>query len=154
MKWYVNSSHTTHPDMRGHTGGSFTMGVGTIYARSTKQKLNTKSSTETELVGADDCLPQILWTNNFIKAQGYEIKNTVLYQDNRSTMLLEKNGMLSSSKRTKHINVRYYFIKDQIDKKNISIEYCPTEEMIADFFTKPLQGNLFVKFRAKIMGLE
>ena len=61
-------------------------------------------------------------------------------------MLLEKNGIMSSSKRTKHINVRYYFIKDRIDKGEINVIYCPTEMMIADYFTKPLQGLLFIRF--------
>ena len=69
-------------------------------------------------------------------------------------MLLEQNGILPSSKRTKHINVRYYFIKDCIDKNEIHVIYCPTELMIADYFTKPLQGSKFIKFRNIIMGSE
>ena len=69
-------------------------------------------------------------------------------------MLLEQNGILSSSKRTKHINVQYYFIKDCIDKKEIHVIYCPTDLMIADYFTKTLQGTKFVQFRDIIMGAE
>ena len=66
-------------------------------------------------------------------------------------MLLENNGVLSSSKQKKHINVRYYFIKDRIDKEEINVIYCPTDKMIADYFTKPLQGSLFMRFRDAIM---
>jgi hypothetical protein len=121
---------------------------------STRQKLNTRSSTETELVAADDLMPQIMWTNYFLNAQGYGLHQTILYQDNRSAILLENNGKMSSSKRTKHVNIRYYFIKDRINKKELSVEYCPTGEMTADFFTKPLQGKLFFKFRKDIMNCK
>ena len=120
---------------------------------SSKQKLNTCSSTETELVAADDFMPQILWTNNFLNAQGYQTNDTVLFQDNQSAILLEKNGTWSSSKRTKHINCWYYFITDRINAGKLSVVYCPTGEMVGDFFTKPLQGQLFEYFRHIIMNL-
>jgi hypothetical protein len=140
--------------MKGHTGGTFSMGKGSIYSTSGAQKLVTRSSTECELVGAHDILPQILWTANFLKAQGHEISESILYQDNLSAMFLEKNGRASSSKRTRHMNLRYFFIKDQIDNKDLVIEHCPTGEMLADFFTKPLQGQLFFKFRDAIMNID
>ena len=120
---------------------------------STKQKLNTKSSTEAELVAADDCMPQLAWTRHFLEAQGYNIDKCVLHQDNKSAMLLEKNGRASSGKRTRHVNIRYFFIKDRVDSGEVSIEHCPTEEMAADYFTKPLQGSQFRKFRKLIMNL-
>jgi hypothetical protein len=72
---------------------------------STKQKLNTCSSTETEIVGPDESILEICWTWYFMKAQGYGFKDNVLFQDNNSSILLEKNGKASSSKRTKHINI-------------------------------------------------
>ena len=119
---------------------------------SRKQKLNTKSSSVAELVGADDMSTMILWTKLFMEAQGYEITKNILYQDNKSTILLENNGKRSSGKRTRALNIRYFFLTDQIAKGNLSIEYCPTTEMIADYMTKPLQGKLFEKFRKLIMG--
>ena len=70
-----------------------------------------------------------------------------------SAMLLEKNGKKSSTKNTKHINVRYYFIKDWVDTGDVVIEHCPTEKMLRDHFTKPLQGALFKKSRAEIMNI-
>eukprot|EP00957_Ditylum_brightwellii_P020350 1535681-Ditylum_brightwellii.AAC.1 len=72
---------------------------------SMKQRLNTKSSTETELIGVDDAMAHVLWTTYFIEAQGYKMKSAKVYQDNLSAMLLEKNGKWASGKRTKHINV-------------------------------------------------
>jgi hypothetical protein len=76
----------------------------------------------------------------------------VVYQDNKSAILLEKNGKRSSSKRTRAINIRYFFVTDQVEKKTLRVEYCPTGEMVSDFMTKPLQGLLFDKFKKKIMG--
>ena len=119
-----------------------------------RRSCNTRSSTETELVAADDFMPIILWTNYFLEAQGYGHQDTILYQDNQSAILLEKNGRKSSSKRTKHLNCRFYFITDRINIGDLSVEHCPTEEMVGDFFTKPLQGKLFYKFRALIMNLK
>jgi hypothetical protein len=99
-------------------------------------------------------LPQILWTRYFLEAQGYGVEESVIYQDNQSAILLAKNGPGSSSKRTRHINIRYFFVADQIASKEVRIEYCPTGEMIADFFTKPLQGTFFRKFRDFIMNSD
>ena len=118
-----------------------------------KQKLNTRSSTESELVAVDDLMPAICWTRYFMKAQGYKINENIVYQDNRSAILLETNGKASSSKRTKHINIRYYFITDRINAKEISIKWCPTGDLVSDFLTKPTQGALFRKFRDVIMGV-
>ncbi len=153
MKWYIDASYAVHKDMKGHTGGGMTMGKGSVYNRSTKQKINTKSSTETEVVGVDDILPQVLWTNYFMKAQGWNSYKTIVYQDNKSTILLENNGKLSSSNRKKHINVRYFFVKDCIERKELRIEFCGTDDMWADFYMKPLQGSKFETFRNKILNL-
>jgi hypothetical protein len=82
--------------MRSQTGGTMSLGKGSVYSGSLRQKLNTRSSTEAELVGVDDMMSMILWTQLFLQAQGYEVK-TNLYQDNQSAMLLERNGKRSSS---------------------------------------------------------
>ena len=120
---------------------------------STKQKLNTRSSTECEVVGADDFMPAICWTQYFMKAQGYGVNDNILFQDNKSSILLETNGKASSGKRTKHINIRYFFITDRVKQGEVSVVWCPTGDMIGDFATKPLQGALFKKFRDQIMGV-
>jgi hypothetical protein len=152
IKWYVDCAFAVHPDFKSHTGGNMTYGQGTPMSMSRKQKLNTRSSTEAELVGPDDLSTLILWTRLFMEAQGYEIEKNILYQDNKSTILLEENGKKSSSKRTRALNIRYFFLTDQIQKGNLIVEYCPTTEMVADYFSKPLQGKLFQKFRKSIMG--
>ena len=73
IKWWVDASFAVHPDMKSHTGGLMTMGKGAVYGTSTRQKINTKSSTEGELVPVNDVLPQILWTCHFLEAQGDKI---------------------------------------------------------------------------------
>ena len=105
LKWWVDASIAVHPNMQGHSGGGLSLGRGFPIVTSTKQKLNTCSSTETELVGVDDFMPSILWTRMFMEAQGYNVVDNVLAQDNKSSMLLEKNGKALSSKHTKHINI-------------------------------------------------
>ena len=87
-----------------------------------------------------------------MEAQGYKITNNILFQDNQSAIKLEENGKRSSTGNTRHLNIRYFFVKDIIDKKQVRVLWCPTGLMLADFFTKPLQGKLFNFFRDIIMG--
>jgi hypothetical protein len=153
LKWWVDASFAVHPNMRGHSGGGLSLGQGFPIVSSTKQTLNTRSSTKTEIVGADDFMPAICWTRYFTKAQGCGVKDNVLFQDNKSSILLENNGKASSRKRTKHINIRYFFITNRVGKEEVSVVWCPTGDMIGDYATKPLQGALFRKFRDHIMGV-
>ena len=120
--------------------------------KSTKHKLNTRSSMESEIVAVDDLIPQILWAQLFMKAQGIKVRDNFLYQDNKSAILLETNEQVSSSKYTKHINIWYYYVADRVAKGDLRIVWCPTEKMIADFLTKPLQGKAFAEFRNLLMG--
>jgi hypothetical protein len=88
-----------------------------------------------------------------MEAQGYQVQDNVLFQDNKSTILLEKNGKALSSKHMKHVNIWYFFITNRIKKGDISLVWCPTGDMIRDYMTKSLQGALFQKFRDQIMGV-
>ena len=127
-------------------------GHGVFACKSSKQKLNTKSSTEAELVGASDYLPNTIWTKHFLEGQGYKLESNIFSQDNQSAIKLEKNGRASAGQKSRHIHIRYFFVKDRVKIENIDIVHCPTEEMLADFFTKPLQGQLFEKFKRVLMG--
>ena len=98
-------------------------------------------------------MPQILWTQYFLDEQGYSVEHS-LHQDNTSAQRLEINGKMSSGKRTKHMNVRYFFIADRVGAGDFVIDDCHTDEMVGDFFTKPLQGSKYKYFRALIMGFE
>lgn len=154
IKWYVDAAFAVHPDFKSHTGGLMTFGTGAVQSISRKQKLNTKSSTEAELVGADDVSTLMLWTKLFMEAQGYDIDKNILFQDIKSTIFLEENGKQSSSKHTRALNIRYFFLTDQVEKGNLMINYCPTGQMIADYQSKPLQGVMFKQFRNDIMGID
>ena len=74
----------------------------------------------------------LLWCRYFLEAQGFSIDSNTLFQDNKSTMLLEKNGRLSSGKRTKHIKNRYFLIADKVENQEMEVEHCPTEMMWAE----------------------
>jgi hypothetical protein len=90
----------------------------------------------------------IIWISYFVKCQGYDIDEYVVYQDNMSALLLEKNGRVSSSRCTMHIKAKYFLIKDYYDASKIDVRFCPTDEMWADVLTKPLQGQKFRDMRA------
>ena len=153
IRWWVDASDRTHHDCKGHTGSMMSLGGGAIVSSSTKHKINTKSSTESELVALDDALPMILWCLYFIEAQGYTVEQNVVFQDNQSTMRLAVNGSLSSTKRTKHIKARYYFIKDKIEEGELDVRYCPTTEMWSDVLNKAKHGTPFKKDRAMLMNV-
>jgi hypothetical protein len=154
VKWYVDGSSGVHPKMKGHTGGGLTLGTGFPFVALTKQKLNTRRSPESELVAVDNCMPAICWTRYFLESQGYVVSENIVYQDNRNAIQLEKNGKASSSKRTKHINIRYFFVTDRIVNNELGVEWCPTGQMIADCMTKPVQGTLFKQFRDHIISVD
>ena len=115
------------------------METGFQISSSIKQKLNTRSSTESEIVEVDDFMPSILCTRNFLKAQDYDVTEKIIFQDNKSAILLKNNGKSSSGKRTKHINIRYFFVTDRIKKGEVTVDWRPTYDMTEYFFTKPNQ---------------
>ena len=150
---YVDASYGTHPDGKSHTGRVVSLGRGAAVASvSTKQKIVTKSSTESELVGLSDSVSDGISAAEFLRSLGYEVKPVVFNQDNMSTIRLAENGA-SASRRTRHINVRYFFIKERIDSGEVKVSYLPTREMLADLLTKPVQGKLFAKLRDRLLGL-
>jgi hypothetical protein len=150
VKWWVDASFAVQPDMRSHIGAGMLIGKGAIYSSSTRQKINTRSSTEGELVGVKDTLPQIIWTRNFLEAQGYKMGPADVYQDNQSAILLGKNGKASSSRRTRHINIRYFFVTDRVAKGEVIIKYCPTKEMLADFLLSHCRIHRFARSETRL----
>ena len=69
---------------------------------------------------------------NFYKHQGYDILRNVIFQDNQSAMILEINGRNSCTGNSRHIDIKYFWVKDRVDKKEVEIQYCPTHLMLAD----------------------
>ena len=149
---YIDASYGTHNDYKSHSGVLIRVGRGPIYCSSSKQKLNSKSSTESEMIAVSDGLNHVLWLRNLLQAQGYNLPPSTIFQDNMSAISLFKTGKCQSSTRTRHIAIRFYFVKDRIEAKEIVIEYVGTANMIADILTKPLQGAKFRELRYQLMG--
>lgn len=153
VKWWVDASLAVHPEMRSHTGATMSMGKGSVHSAFIREKLNTKSSTEAELVAVDGVVPVALWTRHFPEAQGHNVSGTDALQDNQSAMLPEKNGRASSGRRTRHVNIRCFFAADRVKSGEIGVKCCPTDDVIGDCFTKPLSGAKFKKFRKAFLNL-
>jgi len=150
---FIDASYGVHFDMRSQSGCVIGIGRGPIYAKSSAQKLNTKSSTESELVALSDNTSQVIWCRNFLIAQGHGLGAATVYQDNMSTISMVANGK-SNSARTRHIAIRFFFVTDRVKNGEIKIEYMSTGNMLADILTKPLQGELFLRLRRMLLNWE
>ena len=148
----IDASYAIHRDMRGHTGGVISIGKGTVIHNCSKQKLNTKNSTKSEVVGVSDFLPYTIWASYLLKAQGYKLKRNILFQDNTSAIKMIKNGKDSCDSKSRYIHIRYLFTKDVLNREEMEVQHCPTEQMIANFYTKPLQGKQHYNLRNIIIG--
>ena len=153
LKWYVDASFGTHSDLKSYTGSVFTLGNGAICSDSSKQKVNARSSTEAELISINDKIATIMWMNRFIESQGFHINLNVIYQDNTRTIKLAKNGKNSSGKRTQHFDIKYFYITDLINRKEVSIKYCSSNDMLTDYHSKPLIREKFMKIKNKIVNI-
>jgi hypothetical protein len=125
-----------------------TLGKGATISGSNKQRINTKSICKSELVGVDNWVSTMLWSLFFMQEQGHDVSNIRVSQDNKSTILLENNGKMSTSKRTKHVKSKYFFITDKIEQGDVIVEYKPTGEMWCDINTKLKEGAGFKKARS------
>lgn len=154
LKWWADAAFAVHGDIRSQSGAVMSMGKGALCTASTRQNINTKSSTEADLVGVNDFMPQVLRTGYFLEGQGYEVRDNLLFQDNQSSILLEKNGKGSRRERTLHINIQYFFTTDLVRANELSVKYCTTDDMLGEFFTKPLQGSQFKRLRDAVLNIK
>ena len=148
LQCWADASYGVHPDGKGHTGLIFTMGPtdGLIFAKSVKQKCVSRSSSEAELIAADTGVPYAMNLRGLITELGYPQPPTIFHQDIQSSIWLSEHGT-SKSGRTQHIRVRYHFLQERVQAKDIQIRYKPTEDMLADILTKPLGGQSFLRIR-------
>jgi hypothetical protein len=154
MYAYIDAAYAVHPKMESHTGSIVTIGrfgVSLQY-KSLKQKLVTTSSTEAELVAIYEVLDFVLWMRKVLEFLGYPQETTTIFQDNTSTITMAHMGRGSSGSHTRHIDIKYFWIKQFIEDKTFVIEHLFTDNMLADFFASPRQGQTFRKFRDIIMG--
>jgi len=148
---HFDAAYGVHPDGKSHTGACIMIGdAGPVLAESCRQQIVTKSSTEAELVALSDSTNQLLHLRRFLIAQGHPQEPATIYQDNMSCMALQDKGR-STSKRTRHINIRYFWTKEQCDNGEIAIVHRATELMgAANVMTKPIQGNQFQNERHQL----
>ena len=103
------------------------MGKGDIVNISRKHKMNVASSTESELVSIADALVMIMGCKYSIEAQGYTIENNILYQDNKPTIILVKNGRMPDGNNSKHIKNRFFLINDKLAQRELAIRHMGTK---------------------------
>ena len=128
------------------------MGDGAVAWSSRKQPIVTLSTTEAEYVAATTCACHSIWMKEVLNIIEEDYcKCITVFCDNSSSIKLSKNPVLHG--RTKHINVRFHFIRDLIKKGEVELVYCGTKEQIADIMTKPLKLEDFVKLRM-LLGVQ
>ena len=153
MRTWIDASFAVHPDMKSHTGGLISYGRGGVGCKSTKQKMTLMSSTHAEMAGVSDYLPNTVWATKFMTEQGYAPQESFLEQDNESAIKLEVNGRTSAGTKSRHLDIRFFWIKETLEILGIKTRHCHTSKMLADFFTKPLQGTVFILLRDAILGI-
>jgi hypothetical protein len=151
---YMDAAFAVHGNRVSHSGIHFTLGKygNTILCKSTKQKTVATSSTEAELICIFDGLDYLIWIRNVLSYLGYPQGTTTIYQDNTSTITMAYMGRGSSGSRTRHIDIKYFHIKQFLDSKDLEIDHLGRDNMTADFFASPRQGAVFRRFRGMIMG--
>lgn len=149
---YIDAAYGVHSDGKSHTGSCVVLGESaTIHCKSSKQGIVTKSSTEAELVALSDSCNQGIHVRRFMSGQGYRVGPLRVMQDNMSCMALVKRGR-SAAEKTRHIDIRYFWVKERVQRGEAVIEHMPTELMFANVLTKPLQGSQFVRERDMLTG--
>ena len=139
---YADAAFLIHEDAVSRSGVLIQMAGGVVYSSSAKQRMVTKSSAESELIALCDAVTQAIVIRRFLMYQGYTLRASPLREDNTSTITLVQAGK-PTSLRTKHIDLRYFFIKQHIDSGEFDLVHCGTIEMLADLLTKPIVGSRF-----------
>ena len=123
---------------------------GCISWRSKKQRTVALSSTEAEYMALSEATQEAVWLKAFMSELGEVMGNdaVTVYEDNQGAIALAKNP--ESHKRTKHINIRYHFVREKVEDGQVALEYCPTQDMLADIMTKPIPVTQFCTLRSKL----
>ncbi|XP_072071940.1 secreted RxLR effector protein 161-like [Arachis hypogaea] len=149
---YTDSDWAGDIETRKSTSGFvFHLGSGAISWSSKKQPVVALSTAEAEYIAAASCATQAVWLRRILEELN-EKQNTptTIFCDNKSAIALCKNPVFHG--RSKHIDIRVHKIRELVNEKEVVIEYCPTEEQVADIFTKPLKTELFYKLK-KMLGM-
>ena len=151
LEAYIDASHATHADRKGHTGAMITLGRGAIYASSTKQKTISRSSFEAEVNAASFTGSTVISLVRLMEELGYDVKPTTIYQDNEGTASVLRSGRLSG-RNSKHIDVHALWLSEKVAEGMLAIKWIPTQKMLADVLTKGMVGKPFQAFRDLLLG--
>ncbi len=151
VRAFIDASYGVHQASgKSHTCCAIVLDEGGVMsARSSKQKIVTKSSTEADLVGLSDSAAQAIHLKNFVEKQGYSVGPVIIYQDSLSCMSLMKRGG-PGSERSRHINIRHFWVAERVGNKEVTIEHLGANLMHSNVLTKPVQGAQFEKERADL----
>ena len=150
---WMDASYAIHENLKSHSACNLSIGDAAFVSNnSTCQSIITKSSTEAELVCVSDNANRLIHLVWFMTAQGHKQHAAIIYQDNMSSMALLQKGRSTSTK-SKHIAVRFFWIKEQLDSGLVQLQFKPTAMMgPANLLTKPLQGAQFTEERLQLTG--
>jgi hypothetical protein len=137
---YVDASFCVEEDYKSRTGGVLCLAGGCICAVSKKQAINAKSSTEAEIIALSDISVYALWLRELLIDLGYEQGATKLFEDNKSAITILEEAY-NHRKETRHVNARYFFVKDRIAQGELEVCFVPTTDMLADVMTKTVDGQ-------------
>jgi hypothetical protein len=151
LAFWGDAAFDVHEGALSHGGLLSSFGIGVLFSKSFKHKLNSGSSSQAELVTLWEAIVHVAWARMFLFCLGYTQSASVIYQDNKSTIMLAENGPSSSGK-SKHFRRRYFGVKEMIDHGEVNLVYLPTREMVADALTKPLTGSLFHEMVRRMQG--
>jgi hypothetical protein len=149
---YTDADWASQSDRHSVSGYAMIMGVGAVTWSSKKQAIIALSSTELEYIGQTHSLKEILWVRQFLgELVAKFVSPTPLLSDNQSAIALAKNNKFHA--RSKHIDIRYHFIREAVENEIVKLSYVPTGDNTADIFTKPLAAPKFTAFR-NALGLR
>jgi hypothetical protein len=156
LKCQSDASFAVHSDRKSHTGVICYFGdiskyaSGIISAYSNKQKLNSKSSFESEILALNSGVDEVVFLKRLLDEIGIPQPTIAVFQDNQSTIYSISTGS-TNHKRTKHIDVKYFYLKNRIDLGQIKLIYLETDNMVADVLTKPLYGTKYKLLTSNMM---
>nr|GFA95490.1 retrovirus-related Pol polyprotein from transposon TNT 1-94 [Tanacetum cinerariifolium] len=137
-------------DMKSTSGNCFTLGSGVVSCASKKQATVALSSTEAEYVAATKAACQAIWLRRMLSDLNQTQNGaTTIFCDNMSAIAMTRNPVLQH--RTKHIAIKHHFIRELVAERQVELEFCRTDQQLADLFTKSLSRGKFEEFRDKLL---
>ena len=151
LKSWCDASYATNFECKSTSGYLVSLGSGLVSWSSTKQPVIATSSSEAEYIALTPCAQETVWMRQLLKDLGFaQNQPTIIYEDNTACIHLAQNPQIN--KRTKHIQVRFHWIREKIRDGAITLKYCPTKSQLADISTKIILGPHFHHL-IKCMGL-